>query len=81
MPVSIHSQSQNPDNTQDLRTQTTHLDAPHRLTSLDEEPALHNLRFESNKPNIRDVPISNPEVLSSVPPQMLPQHMGDHELS
>ena len=81
MPVSTRSRSQNLANNEELRTQTSHVDAPHRLSAMDEEPSLNNQRYDRNMLASRDVPISDIGTPSSVPPQtLLQQQMEGPEL-
>ena len=81
MPVSTGSRSYTPDNGEELRNQTLQVDVPPSLSPSSQDSALNNQRFDRNVFANRDVPISNIEDSSSVPPQtLLHQQMVDPEL-
>jgi len=68
MPVSNYLRSRNLVNYKELRNQTQYLDAPLSLSLSCQDSALNNQRFGRNVFTNRDVPISNIEDSSSVPP-------------
>ena len=81
MPVSTRSRSYNPDNGEELRSQALHVDVPPSSSPSGQDSTLNNQRFDRNVFANRDVPISNVEDSSSVPPQtLLHQQMVDPEL-
>ena len=81
MPVSTRLRSRNSNNEGELRPQTLQIDVPRGLSSIEQDLALNNQRFDRDISASRNVPISTIENSTSVPPQILPQqHMGDPEL-